>query len=124
MPQFGRRSSGIEARRVRGGVVLKTASPRSTPTGADVFDPFIGDRLGLTPRELEILTWIARGQTNSEIAETLWIAPSTVRTHLENIYAKLGVHTRTAAVARLLGVKGVGTDRPRPYRSRIGRQQP
>jgi DNA-binding CsgD family transcriptional regulator len=76
----------------------------------------IGNELGLTPREREILSWITRGLTNSEIAETLWIAPNTVRTHLENIYAKLGVHTRTAAVARLLGVDGVGTHRPQAYR--------
>jgi DNA-binding CsgD family transcriptional regulator len=47
---------------------------------------------------------VARGKTNREVAETLWIAPSTVRKHLDNVYAKLGVSTRTAAVARFLGV--------------------
>jgi DNA-binding CsgD family transcriptional regulator len=62
------------------------------------------DELGLTPREREILAWVARGKTNPEIAETLWIAPTTVRRHLEHIYSKLGVHTRTAAAARLLGI--------------------
>jgi DNA-binding CsgD family transcriptional regulator len=61
------------------------------------------DVLGLTPRERQILAFVARGSTNREIAETLWISPSTVRKHLENIYAKLGVRTRTAAAARLLG---------------------
>jgi len=61
------------------------------------------DVLGLTPRERQILGFVARGQTNTEIAQRLWIAPSTVRKHLENIYAKLGVRTRTAAAARLLG---------------------
>jgi DNA-binding CsgD family transcriptional regulator len=60
--------------------------------------------LGLTAREREILAWVMRGKTNPEIAEILWIAPTTVRKHLENVYAKLGVHTRTAAVARFLGV--------------------
>lgn len=60
--------------------------------------------LGLTARESEILTWVARGKTNREIAELLWIAPTTVRKHLENVYAKLGVRTRTAAVARSLDV--------------------
>jgi DNA-binding CsgD family transcriptional regulator len=64
----------------------------------------IRDELGLTPREREILAWVARGKTNAEIAEILWIAPTTVRRHLENIYTKLGVRTRTAAAARLLGV--------------------
>lgn len=62
------------------------------------------DFLGLTPRESQILAWVARGKTNREVAELLWIAPTTVRKHLENVYAKLGVTTRTAAVARFLGV--------------------
>jgi DNA-binding CsgD family transcriptional regulator len=56
----------------------------------------------LTVREREVLSWVARGKTNAEIAELLWLAPSTVRKHLENVYAKLGVSTRTAAVARFL----------------------
>ncbi|MBA2360299.1 MAG: hypothetical protein H0V79_05040 [Actinobacteria bacterium] len=58
----------------------------------------------LTRREQEVLSWLARGKTNAEIAELLWLAPSTVRKHLENVYAKLGVSTRTAAVARFLGL--------------------
>jgi DNA-binding CsgD family transcriptional regulator len=62
------------------------------------------DELGLTAREQQILAWVARGKTNPEIAEILWVAPSTVRKHLENVYAKLGVRTRTAAAARFLGV--------------------
>jgi len=61
------------------------------------------DLLGLTARESQILGWVARGKTNREVAELLWIAPTTVRKHLENVYAKLGVTTRTAAVARFLG---------------------
>ena len=52
----------------------------------------------LTPREVEIVEHVAEGLRNSEIAETLSISPGTVRRHLDNIYAKLGVHTRTAAV--------------------------
>jgi DNA-binding CsgD family transcriptional regulator len=54
---------------------------------------------GLTEREAEILGWVARGKTNHEIAALLVVSPHTVRKHLENVYAKLGVHTRTAAVA-------------------------
>jgi DNA-binding CsgD family transcriptional regulator len=57
----------------------------------------------LTAREREVLSLVARGETNAEIAERLWLAPSTVRKHLENVYAKLGVSTRTAAVARVFG---------------------
>ena len=62
------------------------------------------DELGLTARERQVLAWVARGKRNSEVAEILWLTPSTVRKHLENAYAKLGVHTRTAAVTRFLGV--------------------
>jgi DNA-binding CsgD family transcriptional regulator len=56
---------------------------------------------GLTDREAQVLELVARGSTNQEIAETLVISRTTVRTHLENIFEKLDVHTRTAAVARL-----------------------
>jgi DNA-binding CsgD family transcriptional regulator len=52
----------------------------------------------LTAREREILDLVAEGRTNAEIAERLWVSPGTVRKHLENVYAKLGVHRRTAAV--------------------------
>ena len=55
----------------------------------------------LTEREHEVLGWIARGKTNAEVAATLHVSPNTVRKHVENIFDKLGVHTRTAAVARL-----------------------
>jgi DNA-binding CsgD family transcriptional regulator len=58
----------------------------------------------LTPREREVLACVARGRTNAQVAQELWLAPSTVRKHLENVYAKLGVNTRTAAVARFLGL--------------------
>lgn len=54
---------------------------------------------GLTPREREILELVAAGLTNAQIAERLWLSPGTVRRHLENVYEKLGVHTRTAAAA-------------------------
>ena len=59
----------------------------------------------LTRREREILGWVEAGKTNPEIAEILWISPLTVRKHLENAYEKLGVRTRTAAVARLRATK-------------------
>jgi DNA-binding CsgD family transcriptional regulator len=52
----------------------------------------------LTAREREILALVAEGSTNATIADQLCIARGTVRRHLENVYAKLGVHTRTAAV--------------------------
>jgi DNA-binding CsgD family transcriptional regulator len=58
---------------------------------------------GLTARERELIVLLRDGLTNQEIAERLVISTGTVRTHLENIFGKLGVHTRTAAVARALG---------------------
>jgi DNA-binding CsgD family transcriptional regulator len=58
----------------------------------------------LTAREREVLAWVARGKTNAEIARLLWVAPATVGKHLENVYAKLGVGTRTAAVTRFFGL--------------------
>lgn len=55
----------------------------------------------LTARESEVLELVAAGMSNAAIAERLWISPGTVKKHLENIYAKLQVTNRTAAVMRL-----------------------
>ncbi|MBK8481512.1 MAG: response regulator transcription factor [Proteobacteria bacterium] len=57
---------------------------------------------GLTPREGEILTLIAKGLTNRHAAETLGLSRATVRTHLEHIYAKLEVSNRTEAVSEAI----------------------
>ena len=57
----------------------------------------------LSPRERQVLEHVADGRTNAEIAWLLEISPETVRKHLENAYAKLGVHNRTAAVAAAFG---------------------
>ena len=53
----------------------------------------------LTFRQRMILKHVARGKTDAEIAADLRIAPATVNKHLEQIYLRLGVHTRTAAAA-------------------------
>ena len=53
----------------------------------------------LTPRETEVLTWLARGKTNRDIAEILGMSHRTVNKHLEHIFEKLGVETRAAAAA-------------------------
>lgn len=55
---------------------------------------------GLTLREGEVMSWLACGKTDAEIAALLSISPRTVQKHLEHIYVKLGVETRTAAVMR------------------------
>ena len=54
----------------------------------------------LTQREMDVLQWVACGKTNSDVAEILGMSPRTVNKHLEHIYEKLGVETRTAAVAQ------------------------
>ena len=65
------------------------------------------ERFGLTPREVEILHLVAQGKTNKEIAADLYISPLTVRTHLEHIYEKLGVGSRTEAAAFVMSRKVV-----------------
>jgi DNA-binding NarL/FixJ family response regulator len=54
----------------------------------------------LTPRQWDLLYLIARGRTNVQIARQLGLSEGTVRTHLENIYSRLQVSNRTAAVVR------------------------
>jgi DNA-binding NarL/FixJ family response regulator len=58
-------------------------------------------RLGLSKREAEVLALAAEGRTNREIGERLFISPRTVKKHLDGVYSKLGVHSRTAAAAFL-----------------------
>ena len=59
----------------------------------------------LTPREREILLWVARGKSNREIAAVLYLAPGTIRKHLENVYEKLGVSNRAGAVGHALSIE-------------------
>jgi DNA-binding CsgD family transcriptional regulator len=54
---------------------------------------------GLTPREREVVCWLARGKSNAEIGAILGISSATVGKHLEHIYPKLGVENRTAAAS-------------------------
>ena len=61
------------------------------------------DKLPITPREREVLTWVGAGKSDRQIADILGMSNRTVQKHLEHIYKKLGVETRTAAVMRALG---------------------
>lgn len=56
----------------------------------------------LTARERDVMRCVEDGLSNAEIARELWIQSTTVRKHLENIFAKLGVRSRTAALSKLL----------------------
>ena len=67
----------------------------------------------LTAREAEILELVAAGLTNAAIAERLWVSPGTVKKHLENVYAKLGVANRAAAVVRITPTPRNGDDERR-----------
>jgi DNA-binding CsgD family transcriptional regulator len=62
------------------------------------------EALGLSPREAEILFWVAQGKTNFEIGTILQISPATAKKHLENIYAKLGTENRASATLRALEI--------------------
>lgn len=64
------------------------------------------DQLGISRRELDVLTQLARGCSNEEIANNLFVSTNTVKTHLSNLYVKLDVKRRTQAIdkARQLGL--------------------
>ncbi len=59
----------------------------------------LAQAFGLTAREAEVLHWVAQGKINRDIGDILGASPATVKKHLERVYAKLGVETRTAAAA-------------------------
>ena len=70
--------------------------------GLRAVDALAASRLStaaLTPRETEVLSWIAKGKTNRDVAEILGMSPRTVNKHLEHVFEKLGVETRSAAAA-------------------------
>ena len=97
------------------GYLLKDAPPtelvaavRSAAEGDSALSPVVADRLmtrvrtprtSLTPRELEVLKLVAAGSSNREIGVELMLSEATVKSHLVHIYDKLGVRSRTSAVA-------------------------
>jgi DNA-binding CsgD family transcriptional regulator len=62
---------------------------------------------GLTPRESEVLAWVAKGKTNAEVGAILQLSGRTVQKHLEHIFEKLGVGSRTTATVRALKMLGI-----------------
>jgi DNA-binding CsgD family transcriptional regulator len=72
------------------------ASAGSHPSRAGATAP-------LTPRERDVIAWLAAGKTDRDIGAILGCSHRTVQKHLQRIYEKLGVETRTAAVMRALG---------------------
>lgn len=97
------------------GYLLKDAAPdditaaiHAAAAGQTALSPVVATRLlarmqrphaSLSARELEVLGLVAEGHTNTEIAQRLHLSETTVKSHLAHIYPKLGVGSRTAAVA-------------------------
>ncbi|AWB82812.1 DNA-binding response regulator [Corynebacterium yudongzhengii] len=97
------------------GYLLKDSDPdellaavRSAAEGDSALSPGVADRLmmrvrtprmSLTPRELEVLGLVASGSSNRQIGQELMLSEATVKSHLVHIYDKLGVRSRTSAVA-------------------------
>ncbi|WP_067135951.1 response regulator [Microtetraspora malaysiensis] len=84
------------------------AAIRSAASGASALAPSVASRLlgrvrapegTLSPRELEVLGHVAEGLSNRQISKRMFLSETTVKTHLVRVYAKLGVDSRTAAVA-------------------------
>ncbi|NRH41118.1 response regulator [Pseudomonas sp. MS15a(2019)] len=72
--------------------------PASRPYARTALDLApLSSRYQLTGREVEVLHWVACGKTNRDIGDILGLSPRTVNKHLEHVYVKLGVETRTAA---------------------------
>jgi DNA-binding CsgD family transcriptional regulator len=93
---------GLRITRSRDKIVVKEVLvPVEAPT-ADPFSPNPASQqsLGITARELEILTLVARGFSNREIATQLFISENTVKTHCARAFDKLGATRRTQAVQR------------------------
>jgi len=81
--------------------ILQAARQASQPIGLDHAPAYgtLSRRFQLTEREVEVLRWVSCGKTNKDIADILQLSPRTVNKHLEHVYIKLGVETRTAAMS-------------------------
>jgi DNA-binding NarL/FixJ family response regulator len=79
-----------------------TGAIRAVAAGESLLDPDMVDAAkddgGLTTRELEVLSLMADGHNNAQIATTLYVSENTVKTHVSKIFAKLGCRDRAAAV--------------------------
>jgi DNA-binding response OmpR family regulator/DNA-binding CsgD family transcriptional regulator len=73
---------------------------RLTEDDGDEKNEFLRQHLALTLREADVLTWIAHGKSNRDIAVILGISPRTVNKHAEQIFKKLGVENRASAAAQ------------------------
>lgn len=89
-------------------IALKIAKPKiervvvekhiPVPASEFVFNTAEAERLGLSKRELDVLELMSQGLSNQEIADKLFVSLNTVKTHASNIFMKLDVKRRTAAI--------------------------
>ena len=87
----------------------KRTPPAAAPPERDIpFQPReeILEKLGITPREYEVLELVAQGLSNQEIADRLFVSLNTVKTHASNVFSKLDAQRRTQAIqkAQTLGL--------------------
>lgn len=92
--------AAVRARFRRLQAATPVRAPHQAPSAAGL------EALGLTPREAEVLSWVAQGKSNPEIATILGIGITTVKKHLEATFTKLGVENRTSAAALALEQMG------------------
>ncbi len=96
LPEKGRRRSLEAPAYGLAAGELPASTPEETP------EPLVEP---LTERELEVLTLLASGRPNKEVARDLFVSVGTVKTHTNNIYRKLGVRNRAEALARARSLK-------------------
>ena len=96
-----RRTEVAEALRqvAAGEIVVAAPEPDATVAVANGAMP---REWGLTTREAEVLTLLAEGASNAQIASSLFVSVETVRSHVKQVYRKLGVHTRSQATSLVL----------------------
>lgn len=95
-------SRSFETRGSNGRLIVRRAGTpdRRLLLLSEETDRKVPDHIGLTPREHEVLQWLAMGKTNPEIAGILGVAPGTVKMHVQRILEKLDVDNRTTATLR------------------------
>lgn len=82
---------------------LKLTSKKTITVAAPsnfTFDPSRLEKLGISKREHEVLELMARGLTNQEIADKLFVSVNTIKTHTANLFSKLDVRRRTQAIQK------------------------
>jgi DNA-binding CsgD family transcriptional regulator len=89
---------GLKLTRPKERLVIREIPVPTPASGTFVVNSASIERLGLTPRELEILAAIAEGLSNREIAERMYVSENTVKTHSANLFSKLNARRRTQAV--------------------------